>query len=76
MNIVEVSLDEQPVDPKFGVPEDYTSFLVTTDKTDDVWRQVRVRNDPADPNYQEVHEWYKAQKKKPFDFKFKNPPKK
>lgn len=78
MHIVDVKLEEREVDPKYGVPEDYTSFLITDKDPDDpdaVEQYLRASNDPRTELYQLVHEWYKKQKVKPFKFKFKNPPK-
>ena len=78
MNIIKVELDEQPIDPKFGVPEDYTSFIITEKDPDDpdaALHYLRAQNDPRTELYQEVHKWYVKQKNPGFEFRFKKPPK-
>lgn len=79
MNIIDVQLDQRKVDPKFGIPEDYTSFLVTVKDPDDpdaVEQYLRAPNNPSNELYQEVAKWYKQQKNPGFEFRFKKPPKK
>lgn len=78
MHIVKVELEEREVDPKFGVPDDYTSFLITDQDPDDpeaAAQTLRAPNDPRNPLYQEVANWYKQQKNPGFEFRFKKPPK-
>lgn len=43
-------------------------FLLTQEDGD----ELRVPFDPLNRHYIEISEWYKEQKKKPFEFDFKN----
>lgn len=78
MNIIKVELEQREVDPNYGVPDDYISFLITEKDPDDpeaVEGYLRAANDPRTELYQEVAAWYKKQKNPGFEFRFKKPPK-
>lgn len=59
-------VDGLPVPPS---PEMY-HFKITTDENSVDGAEVVAPADPTNRHYQEVAEWYKAQKKKPFKYDF------